>query len=774
MSRDRGARSEGHSTAALSQSAWESLCDGWPGYILTLDAHNCLTSLHRSAKSSGTGMETGDIGRNVFDLVAPDSGESLRALFDGVRASGETATLRSTLTFPHSAAGWYDAYCMPLPTASGHGGLLLLVNEASAQLASEAVLEKSERRIQALSARSAEGVWRTGPDPSTLRISAASERVLGRSAESLQREGLRNVHPDDVASLRTAFAALSATPGSTRTVEYRARHADGTWRWLESIGENLMDDPTVGSIVGNFRDVTDRRERDVERLAHDERYQMLFTDSPSPSLICDRETLRIVDANLACLRLYGYAREELVALTVYDLDGDRERVRLAFEAVASDFVALGEWTHRTKNETHVEVELFAHRLKAVPPAYLVVVREVTEARRLTEQLVQSQKMEAIGRLSGGIAHDFNNMLTAIFAYVELCLAPDADPHGFRADLEAIKSAAERASALTRQLLAFSRKQVMRMRSVDLNSAVVEIEKMLRHVIGEDVEFVTSLDPALGAVRADPTQMAQVILNLAMNARDAMPLGGRVTVETTNIELDTGHGREAGELVAGPYVCVSMTDTGSGMDERTRQHIFEPFFTTKALGKGTGLGLSTVFGIVKQTGGGIVVESRPGHGSTFRIYLPRTAERATPTSTPVPPPPIRGSGTLLLVEDDEHVRDALRRLLVDRGFHVVAVCGMAEALAFLDGAPPPIQLMVTDLVMPGGDGVSLAKQARTRLPGLRVLFMSGYTEHAVLDDLLQPGSNFIAKPFIGTELDAALRVLLGASGLTAPPGAPSPT
>jgi len=762
------------STADVPQNAWQSLCDGWPGYVLTLDAQNCVTSLHRSTKSLGAGMDSGEIGRNIFDLVAPDSRERLRALFEGVRTRGETATLRSTLTLPRCAPGWYEVYCMPLPVATGYGSLLVLIGEGAAQLASEAVLEESERRILALSARSSEGTWRTGPDPSTLRISAASERVLGRSPESLQRDGLRNVHPEDVANLRSAFAALAATPGSTRTIEYRVRHADGSWRWLESTGENLMDDPTVGSLVGNFRDVTERRERNVERLAHDERYQTLFTESPWPNLVCQRDTLRIVDANLACLRLYGYTREELVALTLYDLDGDRERLRRSFEAVATDFVELGEWTQHAKDDADIEVELFAHSLKAVPPTYLVLVRDVTEARRLTEQLVQSQKMEAIGRLSGGIAHDFNNMLTAIFAYVELCLAPEADPEGFHADLLAIKSAAERASALTRQLLAFSRKQVMRMRPLELNASVVEIEKMLRHVIGEDIEFVTTLEPGLGAVRADPTQMAQVILNLAVNARDAMPLGGRLTVETRNVELDAFRARELGDLVAGPYVCVSATDTGSGMDEQTRQHIFEPFFTTKPIGKGTGLGLSTVFGIVKQSGGGIAVESRLGQGSTFRIYLPRITERAAPASMPAPRAAVRGSGTLLLVEDDEQVRDALCRLLADRGFRVVAVCGMPEAIAFLDGEHPPIQAMVTDLVMPGGDGVTLAKEARARLPGLRVLFMSGYTEHAVLDDLMRPGSSFMAKPFIGAELDAALRGLLGPSGNTVRPKADSET
>jgi hypothetical protein len=505
----------------------------------------------------------------------------------------------------------------------------------------------------------------------------------------------------------------------------------------------------------------EHKERHLGRLAHDERYQMLFTDSPWPHLVCDRETLRIVEVNEACLRLYGYSRFELLALTLYDLDGDRERLRKSFESVAADFVELGEWTHRTKAHARVEVELVAHRLKAPHPAYLVVIRDVTESRRLTEQLVQSQKMEAIGRLSGGVAHDFNNMLTAIFAYVELCLEPEADPKSRRADLEAIKSAAGRASALTHQLLAFSRKQVMRPRIVDLNSAVIDIEKMLRQVIGEDIEFVTVLDPALGAVMADPTHVAQVIVNLAVNARDAMPLGGRLTVQTENVDIDAAHGGKLGALPAGPYVRISMTDSGSGMDDATLKHVFEPFFTTKPVGKGTGLGLSTVFGIVQQSGGAISVDSVPGHGSTFRIYLPKVEGVAAIETETRLRPPILGSGTLLLVEDDDQVRAALHRLLTDRGFQVIPARSKAEALAFLDTDHATLELMVTDVVMQGGDGVSLAKEARARLPGLRVLFMSGHAEHPILDEVLPPGTHFMAKPFVGTDLDSALRTLIGA-------------
>ncbi len=507
-------------------------------------------------------------------------------------------------------------------------------------------------------------------------------------------------------------------------------------------------------------DPGERQERDSERLAHDERYQLLFTDSPSPKLVCDRQTLRILDANDATLRLYGYSREELLALTLYDLDGDRERLRKSFESVADDYVELGEWTHETKTKTHVEVKLLAHRLKASQPAFLVVIQDVTEARRLTEQLVQSQKMEAIGRLSGGIAHDFNNMLTAIFAHVELCLESGAAHGPLREDLEAIRSAAERAFALTNQLLAFSRKQVMRTRPVDLGAAVTEIEKMLRHVIGEDVELVTVLEPGLGAVRADPSHIVQVILNLAVNARDAMPLGGRLTIETQNVVLDAFHAKALGELPDGSYVRLTITDTGLGMDDVTKHRIFEPFFTTKPVGKGTGLGLSTVFGIVKQSGGAISVDSSPGKGATFRIYLPQI-DAAVPVATDTrAPTSVRGAGRLLLVEDDVQVQRAMLRLLEARGFDAIAVSSKAEALSFLAGEHDPIALMITDVVMPGGDGVSLAKEARMKMPGLRVLFMSGYTEHAMLEDLQQPGTLFMAKPFLGNELDRALKALLG--------------
>jgi PAS domain S-box-containing protein len=523
-----------------------------------------------------------------------------------------------------------------------------------------------------------------------------------------------------------------------------------------------MDGRATDNTRPNGAEVPKRKKRDLEQTAHEERYRLLFTESPWPHLVCAEKTLRIVDANASCLRLYGYSRAELLALTVYDLDGDRERLRQSFEAVGEDFAELGEWTHRTKANVRVEVELVAHRLKTPRPTYLLVVRDVTQARRLTEQLVQSQKMEAIGRLSGGIAHDFNNMLTAIFAYVELCLAPGGDPASCRSDLEAIRGAAERASALTQQLLAFSRKQVMRLRTIDLNAAVTEIEKLLRSVIGEDVEFVSSLDPALGTVRADPSQMVQVVLNLAINGRDAMPQGGRLTVETRNVEVDAAQARELGGVVAGPYVCLSMTDTGVGMNEATRRRAFEPFFTTKPVGKGTGLGLSTVFGIVKQTGGAVAVESVPGQGSTFRVYLPRGEGISATAKAAGSPAPVRGSGTLLLVEDDVEVRAALLRLLTARGFQVIVASGMPEALAVLDGDHPAIELMITDLVMPDGDGVTLAREARARLPGLRVLFMSGYNEHPLLDDLVQAGASSVAKPFLGAELDSAIRALIGPS------------
>ncbi len=383
-------------------------------------------------------------------------------------------------------------------------------------------------------------------------------------------------------------------------------------------------------------------------------------------------------------------------------------------------------------------------------------------RESEEALRQSQKLEAVGRLAGGVAHDFNNMLAVINGYSELLLETEDLDGSIRAGLLEIRKAGQRAASLTRQLLAFSRKQVLAPRVLDLNDVVANIEKMLHRLIGEDVELVTRRGAGLGQVRADPGQVEQVLLNMAVNARDAMPHGGQLTIETVNVRLDRRYARRNPGVRPGAYVALFVTDTGLGMDEATRARLFEPFFTTKELGKGTGLGLATVYGIVQQSGGHVEVESAPGAGSTFRVYLPRVdrvadqdAEEDAPASVPT------GTETILLVEDEQMVRGLLDNLLQLSGYTVLEASHGGEALLLCEQHDGPIHLLVTDVVMPGMSGRELADRLSRRRPTLKVLYMSGYTDDAVLrHGLEEEGAALLQKPFNTEHLAQKVREVLG--------------
>jgi len=389
---------------------------------------------------------------------------------------------------------------------------------------------------------------------------------------------------------------------------------------------------------------------------------------------------------------------------------------------------------------------------------------LTALRRSEEQLLQSQKLEAVGQLAGGIAHDFNNLLTAIIGYSDHALR-DLEVEGkLRRNLTEIKRAGERAAALTRQLLAFSRKQVMQPKVFALNDVVVDLEKMLRRLIGEDVELRASLEKNLGQVKADPGQIEQVIMNLVVNARDAMPLGGKLSIETANVVLDESYARQHAPATPGAYVMLAVSDTGSGIDDETIKHIFEPFFTTKETGKGTGLGLSMVYGIIKQSGGNIWVYSEVGKGTTFKIYIPRVDEQAEGyKKAPVPAARIpRGSATILLAEDAEEVRRLAREILEDSGFEVLVAPKGSDALAICERIKTPIHLLLTDVVMPEMSGPELAQQLQRLHPETRVLYMSGYTQDAIVNHgVLAEGTYFLQKPFGPDGLLAKIQEVLRA-------------
>ncbi|MGH7545568.1 MAG: ATP-binding protein [Gemmatimonadota bacterium] len=393
-----------------------------------------------------------------------------------------------------------------------------------------------------------------------------------------------------------------------------------------------------------------------------------------------------------------------------------------------------------------------------------IARDITERVQMEEQLRLSARLEAVGQLAGGIAHDFNNLLTAIKGNSELLLSDlgAGDPN--RAEVEEIQKAADRAAALTRQLLAFSRKQVLQPRVLDLNAVVADVRQMLRRVIGEDVELATALDPALGRVRADPTQMEQILVNLAVNARDALPEGGKLTLGTANVELDEAYAATREVVRPGSYVKLSVSDNGFGMDRATQARIFEPFFTTKEKGKGTGLGLATVYGIVKQSGGYIWVYSEPGRGTTFKIYLPRVQAPAEPlperAAGPAGPP--RGHETILLVEDEASVRALAARVLRKQGYRVLEAADGEAARRQLESESTSVDLLLTDAILPGASGRELADRARAARPDLKVLFVSGYTDDVIArHGVLEAGVEFLEKPFTPEALARRVRDVLDA-------------
>jgi signal transduction histidine kinase len=435
----------------------------------------------------------------------------------------------------------------------------------------------------------------------------------------------------------------------------------------------------------------------------------------------------------------------------------------------SGIKAAGSWKHRKKDGGEIEVEITSHPLFFDGRnAKLVLAKDITERRRAEQamreteaQLRQSQKLEGIGQLAGGIAHDFNNLLTVINGFSALAMKglPAEDP--LRDNLEEIKKAGDRAASLTRQLLAFSRKQVLQPEILNLDSVVAEMEKMLRRVIGENIDLRAVLEPELGNVKADPGQIEQIILNLVVNARDSMPGGGKVTIETDNVYLDEEYANNHVGARPGHYVMLAVSDTGTGMDEETQARIFEPFFTTKELGKGTGLGLSTIYGIVKQSGGNIWVYSEVGRGTTFKIYLPRVdAEAQQYKHISATEEALSGTETILLVEDEQMVLKLARQILATQGYRVLEAKNGEAALRMCAHDQGPIDLLLTDVIMPEMSGPELAERLHRLRPELRVLFMSGYTDDAIVHHgVLEEGANFIQKPFAPDVLARKVRQIL---------------
>jgi len=528
----------------------------------------------------------------------------------------------------------------------------------------------------------------------------------------------------------------------------------------EHSNDYLVKPVQPDNLVGTIERASERWQRRRAVLAmreSEERLRLIF-DHVSDALFIADDSGRIIDANPAACALSSQSLETIRTLTMSQVLPESSPLGGAEDSFTSSSDPSGITSRRNGQRDKRVLDV---RSAAFAPGVLVyTVRDLTRQRKLEDQLVQAQKMEAVGQLAGGVAHDFNNLLTVIMSYSSMLLADMGANDTTRGDIQEISDAAQRAAALTRQLLAFSRKQVLQIRAVNVNAVVADVERMLRRLIGEDILLTTHLDPDLALINADPGQLEQVLINLAVNARDAMPGGGDLTITTDNAELSDEHGERYLGAAPGNYVMLAVTDTGSGMSKEVQQRLFEPFYTTKGPGKGTGLGLATVHGIVKQSGGDVYVYSELGHGTTFKVYFPRLTkpEAATIPEHRVVTP--SGSETVLLAEDDEAIRTLGARVLGALGYNVLVARTGGEALRIVAEHKGTIDLIATDVVMPEMNGSQLVERVLEARPGIRVLFMSGYTD----DDVMRRGvidgqTAFLQKPFTPDLLAHKVREVL---------------
>jgi two-component system cell cycle sensor histidine kinase/response regulator CckA len=644
--------------------------------------------------------------------------------------------------------------------------------------------EAAEHRYRALVDGLAVGVVLMEKEAGIVASNPAAERILGLTHDQMRGRSTldprwRTIHPDHSPFPgETHPVNISLSRGESQpNVVMGVHRPDDTLAWIDVSSRPLFraGETVPYAAVASFVDITERKQTAEALRASEERHRMLFDSNPLPLWVFDQETLAFLAVNQAAIEHYGYTREEFLAMTVKDI-----RPAEDLEALIGALVTPGENTqlgptmwgefrHRRKDGTLITVQITAHPLVfSGRPAELVLALDVTERKRVEEdlrrseeQLRHSQKLEAVGQLAGGVAHDFNNLLTAIKSYSEFLLEDMDDTDPRRSDVAEIQLAAKRAAALTRQLLAFSRKQLLEPQVLDLNAVVRDMEKMLRRLIGADIDIRIVTAPDLGTVEADPSQIEQVVMNLAVNARDAMPEGGTLTIETSNVDLDERYADAHASVEPGYYVMLTVSDDGCGIDRETQARIFEPFFTTKELGKGTGLGLSTVYGIVKQSGGYVWVYSDVGQGTTFRIYLPRVEGTAVTPDRSAPGKRVTsGSETVLVAEDEDTVRTVVARVLRQQGYTVLEARDGHEALTICREHSGPIHLIVTDVIMPQVSGAELAQESGVLRPDAKVLLMSGYTGGELeRRGVVAERVAFLQKPFTPTALAQKVREVL---------------
>jgi two-component system, cell cycle sensor histidine kinase and response regulator CckA len=687
-------------------------------------------------------------------------------------------------------------------------GIQYLMRDIGARKRSEESVRQDEQRFRLMAKNMTEMILAYDMDRRLIFANPAAQNLTGYSVAELEEaQFICWIHPQDQERMLNYWDALYEGK-SFHEEQYRLTTKDGRLKWIEASWGPILDESGVQvGVQGRERDITERKlaeetlRQTEQRLRIDEaHYRTLFEDSPFPmweedfsavktyvdslrrggvanlkSYLAGRQEavaeclrrVKVVDINRAAREFYGASSKE-------ELMGDLSKIfdEQAYEIFREEIAALADNNSAYKAEFQTRTLAGEERtvsmivsLVGAPSIdwsrVIVSFFDITDRKRLEEEFVQAQKLESLGRMAGGIAHDFNNLLTVINGYSELLLPELDESHPLREGLTQIKRAGARGAELTQQLLAFGRKQVSQPNPCSLNASIVEIQPMLRRVIGENIQLLISLDASLGTVKVDRSQMHQVLMNLAVNSQEAMPDGGKLTIETRNVWLGSSVRDTPGEPGARPFVLLEVRDTGIGMDERTKKHLFDPFFTTKGIGKGSGLGLSTVFGIVTQSGGHISVSSEPGKGATFSVYLPwfDGPAKVEPASNDRRQN-YRGTGAVLVVEDQDEVRKLVCYLLRDFGFEVLVAVDGNEALRIVERHPQTIRLLLTDVVMPGMNGRELAGRLTRLQPEVKVIYMSGYADQLMGAGGIIDGSiAYLQKPFTEDKLVRVLRQVL---------------
>ena len=629
---------------------------------------------------------------------------------------------------------------------------------------------ENESRLEALIGSIDEIVFELDREGTFLNIWTTNEELLYRPRHELKGKRVSGVIGEEFFRPFSQIFDRVLVSGRSEEFEYSLDVPAGK-RWFLARMNRI---PPAGSdqytLCLAVRDITDRKHAEEKLRVSEEKFSKAFHLGPDVITITSMEDGRFIEVNDNFLRLTGFARQEVIGRTSVELGlwaNPKDRQQIVALLKRSGKARDLEVRVFLKSAELRTVQISAHSIELSGQLCMIaIIRDVTERRALEVQLREAQKMEAVGRLAGGVAHDFNNLLVGILGYSELLKKKLADQGSLLRMANEINFAAMRARDLTSRLLALSRRQLLQPAVLDLNALVRQCERLLRPIIGEDVRVVLRLDPKIGSVKADPAQLEQVILNLALNARDAMPRGGTLSLETGNIHVDAALARQHPGLIPGAYVRLQVADTGHGIAPEVMPRIFEPFFTTKELGKGSGLGLSTVYGVVKQSGGCVTVSSEPGNGAAFRIYLPRASElpdRKFPAPAAVTSSV--GTETILLVEDEAVVRDLVCEILRESGYKVLSAPSGPDAMKITAQYSNPIDLLITDVVMPEMSGPELVNTLRRARGEMRVLYMSGYTDDAVLvRQGLPEKCAFIRKPYtplqflqkVRETLDAKLR------------------